>query len=229
MGFRPREPSPPEASYACPPVRRRRVQLCPALPHCPPEGTPSCSRHPMAAPVRGSAGTALLTLVHLRNGQPYAQLAAGFGIGTTAVYRYVTEAVALLAALAPTLAEAMRARVDEGVSDPGRDASADRPDRRRPSLLLGHKKHGMNVQVIAGPKGRLLWTSPALAGAVHDVRAAREHGILREVAAARRRRSGSAHPATALGQVRLSHPRGSERVDSPVRDRTGAIATSRRW
>jgi hypothetical protein len=52
---------------------------------------------------------ALLTLVHLRNGQPYAQLAAGFGIGTTAVYRYVTEAVALLAALAPTLAEAMRA------------------------------------------------------------------------------------------------------------------------
>ncbi|CAL9675157.1 hypothetical protein SUDANB9_07759 [Streptomyces sp. enrichment culture] len=44
---------------------------------------------------------ALLTLAHLRNGQPYAQLAVGFGIGTTTAYRYITEAVKLLAALAP--------------------------------------------------------------------------------------------------------------------------------
>ncbi len=28
------------------------------------------------------------------------------------------------------------------------------------------------------PPGRLLWASPALPGAVHDVRAAREHGII---------------------------------------------------
>lgn len=52
---------------------------------------------------------ALLTLAHLRNGQPYAQLAAGFGDGTTTAYRYITEAVNLLAALAPTLTEAARA------------------------------------------------------------------------------------------------------------------------
>ena len=36
----------------------------------------------------------------------------------------------------------------------------------------------MNVQVIADPFGRLLWVSPALPGAVHDVRAARELGIV---------------------------------------------------
>jgi len=36
----------------------------------------------------------------------------------------------------------------------------------------------MNVQVLADPAGRLLWVSPALPGAVHDIRAAREHGIL---------------------------------------------------
>lgn len=51
---------------------------------------------------------ALLTLAHLRNGHPYAQLAAGFGIGTTTAYRYITEAVEVLAALAPTLVEAIR-------------------------------------------------------------------------------------------------------------------------
>jgi hypothetical protein len=42
----------------------------------------------------------------------------------------------------------------------------------------------MNVQVIADPRGRLLWASPALPGALHDVRAAREHGIIDALAAA---------------------------------------------
>lgn len=56
-----------------------------------------------------SAGRqALLTLAHLRMGHTYAQLAAGFGIGTTTAYQYVTEAVELLAALAPGLADTVR-------------------------------------------------------------------------------------------------------------------------
>lgn len=42
----------------------------------------------------------------------------------------------------------------------------------------------MNVQVIADPKGRLLWISPALPGAVLDVRAARDHGIVDALAKA---------------------------------------------
>jgi hypothetical protein len=41
-----------------------------------------------------------------------------------------------------------------------------------------HKCHGVNVQVIADPAGRLIWASPALPGARHDMGAAREHGIL---------------------------------------------------
>ncbi|GAA3597354.1 hypothetical protein GCM10022295_92440 [Streptomyces osmaniensis] len=35
-----------------------------------------------------------------------------------------------------------------------------------------HKKHGLNVQVITDPAGRLLRATPALAGAVHDIKAA---------------------------------------------------------
>jgi hypothetical protein len=135
---------------------------------------------------RLSAGRqALLTLVHLRNGQPYAQLAAGFGIGTTTVYRYITEAVELLATLAPTLAEAVRAASMKAylILD-GTLLPIDRIAADRPFYSGKHKKHGMNVQVIADPKGRLLWVSPALAGAVHDVRAAREHGIIDALAQA---------------------------------------------
>jgi hypothetical protein len=36
----------------------------------------------------------------------------------------------------------------------------------------------MNVQVIADPAGRIVWASPALPGARHDMGVAREHGIL---------------------------------------------------
>jgi hypothetical protein len=128
---------------------------------------------------------ALLTLAHLRNGQPYAQLAAGFGIGTTTAYRYITEAVNLLAALAPTLTEAVRAASTKAyVILDGTLLPSDRIAADRPFYSGKHKKHGMNVQVIADPKGRLMWASPALAGAVHDVRAAREHGIIEALAEA---------------------------------------------
>lgn len=50
---------------------------------------------------------ALLTLGHLRCGDTYTQLAAGFGIGVATVYRYIREAIEVLAALAPTLEQAM--------------------------------------------------------------------------------------------------------------------------
>lgn len=60
----------------------------------------------------------------------------------------------------------------------------DRVAADRPYYSGKHKRHGMNVQVLADPFGRLLWASPALPGAVHDVRAAREHGIVDALAEA---------------------------------------------
>ncbi|NEB75902.1 IS5/IS1182 family transposase, partial [Streptomyces sp. SID14478] len=122
---------------------------------------------------------ALLTLAHLRNATTYAQLAAGFRVGTSTVYRYVTEAVDLLATLAPTLAQAVRAASMKAyVLLDGTLLAIDRIAADRPFYSGKHHKHGINVQVIAGPFGELLWASPALPGAVHDVRAAREHGIV---------------------------------------------------
>lgn len=35
-----------------------------------------------------------------------------------------------------------------------------------------HKRHGQNVQGLTDPFGRLLWASPALPGATHDLTAA---------------------------------------------------------
>ncbi|MET9524528.1 IS5 family transposase [Streptomyces coeruleorubidus] len=122
---------------------------------------------------------ALPVLAHLRCGHTYAQLAAGFGVGTTTAYRYVAEAVDVLASFAPTLAEAVKAASAKAfVILDGTLLPIDRIAADRPFHSGKHKEHGLNVQVIADPHGRLLWASPALPGAVHDIKAARTHGII---------------------------------------------------
>ena len=52
---------------------------------------------------------ALLALAHLRCGDTYARLAGGFCVSITTVFRYIREVVALLAAAAPSLQQAVAA------------------------------------------------------------------------------------------------------------------------
>ncbi|WP_432125115.1 transposase family protein [Streptomyces sp. C10-9-1] len=97
----------------------------------------------------------------------------------------MTEAVELLAALAPVLTDVVRTASAKAYLILDGTLLPIEPHRRGPAVLLRkHKKHGMNVQAIADPFGRLLWASPALPGTVHDVRAAREHGIVNALAEA---------------------------------------------
>jgi hypothetical protein len=130
---------------------------------------------------------ALLVLVHLRKGEPFAQVAAGFGVGTATAWRYVTETVALLAARAPKLRQAVRAATKAGYPFAVLDGTLIRTDRvaaDRPFFSGKHHCHGMNLQVISGPAGQLLWVSGALPGSVHDMKAAWTWGIEDELAAA---------------------------------------------
>ncbi len=120
-------------------------------------------------------------LAHLRNGDTYSRLAAGINVGVATVYRYLREAVDLLAAAAPSLTEAMRtARAKAFVILDSTLVPIERiggsKDRRYYSG--NHKRHGVNVQVLADPHGELIWLSPALPGSVHDLKAARTHGLI---------------------------------------------------
>jgi DDE superfamily endonuclease len=130
---------------------------------------------------------ALLVLAYLRKGETFAELAAGSGVGTTTAWRYVDETVALLAARAPKLrtaiGDAKKAGyayvVVDGTLIPVGRVAADRP------FYSGkHKRHGMNLQVIASPKGDILWVSGALPGSVHDKKAEWIWGVLAELEAA---------------------------------------------
>ncbi|MFH9500672.1 transposase family protein [Streptomyces globisporus] len=132
-----------------------------------------------------AAGQALLALAHLRCGDTYTQLAAGFGIGIATAFRYIREAVDILATLAPSLAEAMKAiRAKAFVILDGTLLPIDRIAADTPYYSGKHKRHGMNVQVLTDRFGRLLWASPALPGSTHDLTAARQHGIIEALAEA---------------------------------------------
>jgi hypothetical protein len=130
---------------------------------------------------------ALLVLAYLRKGETFAELAAGFGVGATTAWRYVEETVALFAARAPRLRQAVRDAKKAGhayVILDGTLIPIDRVAADRPFYSGKHKKHGMNLQVIASPGGDILWVSGALPGAVHDKRAEWIWGVLAELEAA---------------------------------------------
>jgi hypothetical protein len=122
---------------------------------------------------------ALLALAHLRNGDTYTRLAAGFEIGVATAWRYVQEAIALLSSAADDLDTAMRRlRLLAYAILDGTLIPIDRVAEQKPYYSGKHKRHGVNVQVIADAAGRLVWASPALPGAAHDLTAARGHGII---------------------------------------------------
>jgi DDE superfamily endonuclease/Helix-turn-helix of DDE superfamily endonuclease len=130
---------------------------------------------------------ALLVLAYLRKGETFADLAAGFGVGTTTAWRYVTETVDLLAARAPKLRKAVRDARKAGyayVVLDGTLIAADRVAADRPFYSGKHKRHGMNLQVIASPDGEVLWVSGALPGSVHHKKAEWIWGVLAELEAA---------------------------------------------
>lgn len=127
---------------------------------------------------------ALLVLVHLRKGETFAELGAGFEVSTTTAWRYVQETVMLLSARSPKLAQALRKAKRDGLHYLVLDGTLihiDRVKADRPFYSGKHRVHGMNVQVIATPDGTILWTSGALPGKSHDLTAARIWGILREL------------------------------------------------
>jgi hypothetical protein len=98
-------------------------------------------------------------LAYLRKGETHAELAAGFGVGTATAWRYATETVALLAARSPRLRRALDQARQAGhayVIIDGTLILIDRVAADRPFYSGRHRRHGMNLQVIASPDGDIV-------------------------------------------------------------------------
>ena len=90
-----------------------------------------------------------------------------------------------LLARSPKLAKALRRAKKDGLLYVVLDGTLipiDRVAADGPFYSGKHNKHGMNLQVISGPDGTIVWVSGPLPGSVHDLRAARIWGIIRALA-----------------------------------------------
>jgi hypothetical protein len=127
---------------------------------------------------------------HRGFGDTYTRLAAGFEVGLATVFRYVREAVDLLADRAPSLTAALWRLAGNGHRLGVLDGTLVRIDRLGGDLdrlyYSGkHHHHGVNLQGLVDPRrGDLVWISDGLPGSTHDLTAARIHGLIRSAAQA---------------------------------------------
>jgi Helix-turn-helix of DDE superfamily endonuclease len=128
-------------------------------------------------------------LAHLRNGDTLTRLACGFQIGVATAWRYVREAVDLLAATADDLDAVMaRIRVLAYAILDGTLVPIDRVADQKPYYSGEHGRHGVNAQVIADPGREAVLQSWQKAHAellntpVKTIALARHHGAVGPVA-----------------------------------------------
>jgi DDE superfamily endonuclease len=132
---------------------------------------------------------AVFALVWFREKRSIPLAGKGFGISQATSYRYLDEAIGVLAACAPDLHDALRRVAAEGWSHVILDGKVVDSDRCAEKTLNTHgevvdawyagKTHdfGGNVQAVMRPDGLPVWISQVAPGSTHDLTAARDHTL----------------------------------------------------
>ncbi|AMD86663.1 hypothetical protein AXF14_02455 [Actinomyces radicidentis] len=134
---------------------------------------------------------AVLFLRWLINATPVHRLAADHGLSQATAYRYLHEAIDVVADRAPTLEDVLAGQLDTAAPFVCLDGTLIRTNRCSARSTSGngavkgydiwysgkHHAHGGNVQVLTDHTGFPIWTSPVEPGSTHDITAARTHAF----------------------------------------------------
>ncbi len=112
-------------------------------------------------------------------------LACDAGISQATGYRYLHEAIDVIAEQAPDLHDVLAAAHHQGWAFVCLDGTLIESSRSRAKSDAGHDiwysgkhhHHGGNVQVLTDPSGFPVWTSPVEPGSSHDITCARKHAL----------------------------------------------------
>jgi hypothetical protein len=128
---------------------------------------------------------AVLVLRWFKDGTDIRLLARDAKIGLATAYRYLHEAIDVIAARAPTLNKVLATGHRSGWAFVCLDGTLVETTRCSAKSASGHDvwysgkhhHHGGNIQVLTDPSGYPVWTSPVEPGSTHDITAATEHAL----------------------------------------------------
>lgn len=126
---------------------------------------------------------ASMVLRWFTDGTALRQLARDAGIGLATAYRYLHEAIDVIAEHGPDLHHVLTQALTRGEPFLCLDgtlietsACHTRGEGAADLCYSGkHQRHGGNIQVLTDARGYPIWTSPVEPGCTHDITAAREH------------------------------------------------------
>lgn len=126
---------------------------------------------------------AIMVLRWFKDATNPAVLARDARVSQATGYRYLHEAIDVIAAQAPDLPQVLAIGHDAGWAFLTLDGTLIPTTRTRATSGNGHDlwysgkhhRHGGNIQVLTDPTGFPIWTSPVEPGSVHDLTAARAH------------------------------------------------------
>lgn len=128
---------------------------------------------------------AILVVRWLIEGTDIPVLARDAQISQATGYRYLHEAIDVIAARAPGLPEVLAQGHQEGWEYVCLDGTLIQTSRSSVKSDAGHdlwysgkhRSHGGNIQVVTDPTGFPVWTSPVEPGSTHDITCARAHAL----------------------------------------------------
>jgi hypothetical protein len=128
---------------------------------------------------------AMLVLRWLKDGTAVELLARDAKVSQATAYRYLHEAIDVIAEQAPDLSTVLAAGREAGWAFLCLDGTLIETSRSSARSAAGHDlwysgkhhAHGGNVQVLTDPSGFPVWISPVEPGSTHDITAARAHAL----------------------------------------------------